>query len=282
MILTYSRMSTIIRRVDRLLKMYVICFLSVYPIGNYDLYFQPALSKDISKFLKELNFKESEPQAAGKQKAEKSQKPAKKQKKSDLQKEKTETVAEPTQRAEKLQKSKKQKKGHAQQYEEPASKPEPVVEVLKVQLPTKVSFNPKSNFICQPIALWHTTVPRLPPSSTTPPPISPSQLSTLTSKATDLHYADTRTFQTSSSSNASSSEANFLSKIIQSGTLSDRLSALTLLVQSSPIHNTKALETLKGMAERGKGKGGRDESLKALRCVVDWWVGGGAPDRKLK
>ncbi|KAF9447072.1 CBF-domain-containing protein [Macrolepiota fuliginosa MF-IS2] len=32
----------------------------------------------------------------------------------------------------------------------------------------------------------------------------------------------------------------------------------------------------------GKGGGGRDESLKALRCVVDWWVGGGAPNRKLK
>lgn len=29
-------------------------------------------------------------------------------------------------------------------------------------------------------------------------------------------------------------------------------------------------------------KGGRGESLKALRAVVDWWVGGGCPDRKLR
>ena len=57
---------------------------------------------------------------------------------------------------------------------------------------------------------------------------------------------------------------------------------MTLLVQSSPLHNIKALETLKGVAERGKGKGGREESLKALRCIVDWWVGGGAPNRKLR
>lgn len=265
--------------------MYVVFLLSMFSLDNRDLYLQPALSKDVSKFLKELNLDESErePQVAGKQKAEKSQKPAKKQKKSGPQKEATETVAELTEKAEKLQKLKKQKKGRAQHGEELVlPKPEPVVEVPKVRLPTKVPFNPKSNFVCQPIALWHTTVPQLPPSLTTPPPISPSQLSTLTSKATDLHHADTRTFQISSSSNSSSSEANFLTKIIQSGTLSDRLSALTLLVQSSPIHNTKALETLKGMAERGKGKGGRDESLKALRCVVDWWVGGGAPDRKLK
>ena len=60
------------------------------------------------------------------------------------------------------------------------------------------------------------------------------------------------------------------------------LSALTLLVQASPVHNTKSLESLRTMAERGRGKGGRDEGLKAMRCVVDWWIGGGAPGRKLK
>jgi ribosome biogenesis protein MAK21 len=53
-------------------------------------------------------------------------------------------------------------------------------------------------------------------------------------------------------------------------------------VQGSPVHNTRALEGLKTLAERGKGKGGREESLKAVRCVVDWWVGGGAPERKLR
>lgn len=50
------------------------------------------------------------------------------------------------------------------------------------------------------------------------------------------------------------------------------------MAQSSPVHNTRALETLRGMSQ----KKGRDESLKALRSIVDWWTGGGAPDRKLK
>ena len=50
------------------------------------------------------------------------------------------------------------------------------------------------------------------------------------------------------------------------------------MAQSSPLHNTRALEMLKGMAQ----KKGREESLKALRAIVDWWVGGAAPDRKLK
>ncbi|KAG9312645.1 CBF/Mak21 family-domain-containing protein [Chiua virens] len=102
-------------------------------------------------------------------------------------------------------------------------------------------------------------------------------------RASALHAQAVSSFnQSSSTATSNKSEYAFLQKILQSGTLSDRLSALTLLVQSSPLHNTKALDALKGLAERGKGKGGRGESLKALRCIIDWWIGGGAPDRKLK
>lgn len=77
---------------------------------------------------------------------------------------------------------------------------------------------------------------------------------------------------------SSASDAAFLQQILSGGTLADRLSALTLMAQSSPLHNTRALETLRSMAQ----KKGREESLKALRAIVDWWVGGAAPDRKLK
>ena len=126
---------------------------------------------------------------------------------------------------------------------------------------------------------WHTTLKPLPP---TPLSLSSSELQNLASRAQKLHAEETASFTSKSSDGKAASEAAFFSKIVQSGTLSDRLSALTLMVQNSPLHNTKSLETLKAMAERGKGKGGREESLKALRCIVDWWVGGGAPDRKLK
>ena len=101
-------------------------------------------------------------------------------------------------------------------------------------------------------------------------------------RASALHAQAVLSFKSSSTVTSTNSEFAFLQKILQSGTLSDRLSALTLLVQSSPLHNTKALESLRSLAEKSKGKGGRGESLKALRCIVDWWVGGGAPDRKLK
>ena len=76
----------------------------------------------------------------------------------------------------------------------------------------------------------------------------------------------------------SKSDEQFIANVLSSGTLSDRLSALTLMAQASPIHNTRALESLRTMAS----KKGREESLKALRAIVDWWVGGGGPDRKLR
>jgi ribosome biogenesis protein MAK21 len=136
--------------------------------------------------------------------------------------------------------------------------------------------SPKGRFIAPPTPQWYASILPLGPHGPIPP-LTPSSLASFASRASSLHVSDTRTFQESSSS-----ESSFLHKVLQSGTLSDRLSALTLLVQSSPVHNIKALESLKGMAERGKGKGGREECLKALRCVVDWWVGGGAPSRKLK
>lgn len=135
----------------------------------------------------------------------------------------------------------------------------------------------KAQLVVPPSSIWHANLPPLPSSSA--PCLTPNaeQITSLMEKGASLLEKDTQSFLSASTS---SSEASFFTKVVHSGTLSDRLSALTLLVQSSPIHNVKALDTLKAMS--GKGGGGRDESLKALRCIVDWWVGGGAPNRKLK
>jgi len=57
----------------------------------------------------------------------------------------------------------------------------------------------------------------------------------------------------------------------KASTLSDRISAVTLLLQSSPIHNLKALDTLMTMA----GKPGREEASRATRALADWLASGG-------
>ncbi|KZT01908.1 CBF-domain-containing protein [Laetiporus sulphureus 93-53] len=139
----------------------------------------------------------------------------------------------------------------------------------------------RHKFIVEPNSRWYATASALvSPSSPSPAP-TPSQLSELSSRAARLLAQDAEAYHASNAGVGSSGDAKFLETVLKGGTLSDRLSALTLLVQGSPVHNARPLETLRGMMER-KGGGGREEGLRAARCVVDWWVGGGGPGRKLR
>ena len=104
-------------------------------------------------------------------------------------------------------------------------------------------------------------------SSSTALTLSPSQVAALTSKAASLHETDIAFYHASSSA-AHASETSFLTKLSASGTLSDRLSALTLLAQSSLLHNTRVPSVLLTMAELGKGKCGREENTALRRGLV--------------
>ncbi|KAK3330272.1 CBF/Mak21 family-domain-containing protein [Apodospora peruviana] len=64
---------------------------------------------------------------------------------------------------------------------------------------------------------------------------------------------------------ASSSSQRFMSTIMSSGTLSDKVSALTLSIQESPVHSCKAFESLIGLA----GKRSRGQAIAALGALVD-------------
>ncbi|KAI8338686.1 CBF/Mak21 family-domain-containing protein [Chlamydoabsidia padenii] len=80
------------------------------------------------------------------------------------------------------------------------------------------------------------------------------------------------------SSSLSSSDRNFMSNIMQSGTLNDKVSALTLLIQESPLHGLKALDTIMSMTK----KKGRKEANMAVLSLKDLFVGSALPDRKLR
>ncbi|EKG17590.1 CCAAT-binding factor [Macrophomina phaseolina MS6] len=76
------------------------------------------------------------------------------------------------------------------------------------------------------------------------------------------------------------SSHKFLSTIMASGTLEDKVSALTLLIQESPLHTMKAFENLLGLAR----KKSRNQALLALGALKDL-LGQGVvlpPDRKLR
>ncbi|KAK4128275.1 CBF-domain-containing protein [Parathielavia appendiculata] len=79
---------------------------------------------------------------------------------------------------------------------------------------------------------------------------------------------------------ASSSTSKFISTIMSSGTLSDKVSALTLSIQESPLHNRKAFENLVNLA----GKRSRGQAIAALGAIVDL-LGNGTvlpADRRLR
>ncbi|KAL1742994.1 CBF/Mak21 family-domain-containing protein [Schizophyllum fasciatum] len=245
------------------------------PAGGKGIAEDPALSREVSKFLKGLKGGAGEddepnpPVFTKKDKKRKSAGPAPST--SKIESKPMKRKDDKLQGKDAKSSTKQRKDKHAEKGTDTPNQNPPAPRVV---LPDKITVTGK--FIIPPTSHWYSILEPLGSA-----PNAPSDLAALSSKAARLHEADVAAYRSSSASN-SASEAHFLSNIIQSGTLSDRLSALTLLVQSSPLHNTHALETLKGMGERGKGKGGREESLKALRSVVDWWVGGGAPGRKLK
>jgi ribosome biogenesis protein MAK21 len=170
-----------------------------------------------------------------------------------------------------------------QKFKEHVAKPPIETGESKPALTSVKTSKRHGKLIFEPNTHWHSAITPLPPTPKPLPTPTSAQISALAARAASLFDDDIATYQASSTlTGKSASDTHFLNTILSKGTLSDRLSALTLLAQASPLHNTKALESLKNMAERGRGKGGREEGLKAMRCVVDWWVGGGAPARKLR
>lgn len=64
---------------------------------------------------------------------------------------------------------------------------------------------------------------------------------------------------------SASSSHRFLSTIMTSGTLSDKVSALTLVIQESPVHTTKSFESLLTLAK----KHSRGQAVTALGALKD-------------
>lgn len=89
-----------------------------------------------------------------------------------------------------------------------------------------------------------------------------STINSLHEYAKTLMGTDAAAYNTSV---AASSTRKFMHTIMTSGTMSDKVSALTLAVQESPVHNVKALENLMNLA----GKKSRDQAIAALGALVD-------------
>ncbi|ORY90226.1 CBF/Mak21 family-domain-containing protein [Leucosporidium creatinivorum] len=149
----------------------------------------------------------------------------------------------------------------------------------------------KSPWIVDPTPQWY-AIPTPRPSSAPRP--SAALAGTLAAKGESLLAKENALYATSlapatrgsaapPANGLSKADQVFIQQILTSGTSSDKVSALLLLVSSSPLHTMSYLEQLAALAK----KKSRDESGRAVRGVVEWWrgdggEGGGAPSRKLR
>lgn len=131
----------------------------------------------------------------------------------------------------------------------------------------------------EPQSEWHSAV-------LTRISISTKKTAALEPGLTDRVYAHAKSLLELENKNyalhttSASSTHRFYSTIMSSGTLSDKISALTLSVQESPVHNMKALESLVGLAR----KRSRSQAVQVLGALKDLFGPGALlpSDRKLK
>ncbi|RYC61599.1 hypothetical protein CHU98_g4616 [Xylaria longipes] len=123
--------------------------------------------------------------------------------------------------------------------------------------------DPKRKTIFEPRPDWYAVELKNLPSPTSDE-VAPftTTITALKNYAETLVDEDTASYSTSF---AASSSRKFMSTIMSSGTMSDKVSALTLAIQESPLHNIKAFENLLGLgAKRSRGA-----ALAALAALVD-------------
>jgi len=135
----------------------------------------------------------------------------------------------------------------------------------------------KAKLRCSPRPDWFShDLPGFDTSKGPPYTPSPGSIEQLHRHARTLLQTENDMFK---STQLSSSSQAFYNTVIASGTLSDKISALTLAVQESPLHNVKALEALLGLAQ----KRSRSQAVDVLRALKDLFAQGSMlpSDRKL-
>ncbi|RMZ90359.1 hypothetical protein DV736_g2402, partial [Chaetothyriales sp. CBS 134916] len=129
----------------------------------------------------------------------------------------------------------------------------------------------------EPRGDWHAEIDRVAASAANDKLQAPTiVLAALQSQAETLLAEENKVY---GQEQQSGSQQSFYNTVIASGTLSDKISALSLAVQASPIHNVKALELLIGLSK----KRSRAQAVDVLRALKDLLAQGSLlpPDRRL-
>ncbi|KID99416.1 CCAAT-box-binding transcription factor, partial [Metarhizium majus ARSEF 297] len=127
--------------------------------------------------------------------------------------------------------------------------------IKRIRKPGDMIFEPRADWHAYKLAkLPKPTVDQLGPFAVT--------VEALKTHAKTLLESDCNKYKTSV---FASSSHKFLSTIMSSGTLTDKVSALTLAVQESPVHNIRAFDALMNLAS----KKSRGQAIGAIGALVD-------------
>lgn len=136
-----------------------------------------------------------------------------------------------------------------------------------IQQPVKKGQGQQPSYVCAPKPDWFEIEQPVVDTEKTPKSsLSKNILTELHEYAKYLLDEENRKFKSAQQSSSQS----FYNTVITSGTLSDKISALTLAIQESPIHNVRALETLIGLAR----KRSRSQAVDVLRSLKDLFAQG--------
>ncbi|KAI9050750.1 hypothetical protein LZ554_004869 [Drepanopeziza brunnea f. sp. 'monogermtubi'] len=136
----------------------------------------------------------------------------------------------------------------------------------KLSIPESQTSSNPNRLIFEARPDWHAApLPDLPRPDVDSSSRYQSAITNLKDYAKTLLEADTNLY--ASKHLSSSSSHRFLSTIMTSGTLADKVSALTLVVQESPVHTTKSFESLLALAKK-KSRGQAVTALGALKDLL--------------
>ncbi|KAF1943259.1 CBF-domain-containing protein [Clathrospora elynae] len=136
----------------------------------------------------------------------------------------------------------------------------------------------RSQLLLKPQPEWHTI--KLPELPIADHPNTPPRYVLDAVHAHAIQLLEAEATEYAASHLAKDSSHKFMSTVMNSGTMEDKVSALTLLVQESPLHTQKAFGQLLGLSQ----KKSRNAAMMALAALKDL-LGQGVllpPDRKLK
>ncbi|CAK8680476.1 unnamed protein product [Clavelina lepadiformis] len=137
-----------------------------------------------------------------------------------------------------------------------------------------------SQLMLKPSSLWHETFAH---DSAGQVAVNESYVGSLHAQANKLLENEIKLYRdrhnVSSGSNKDERNAEWMQTVASAGTLSDRVAALSLMVQEAPIHKFHSLEQLLAMAK----KKGRREAIMGIEAIRDLMLGDLLPDnRRLK